>query len=597
MTETSESRTGIEALSALVPTVIPDDVADPELVTIGERYWSIDGFAEEFGTPIWSEKVRDIDTQEWGQQPHSVAAAGVRAVVPGRTCPGCAGPLSLTSRSAFAQLCIGNPPDCVECTPSLLRAIQTVIDPARKAGRDAARIKRQAAQVRDDARDRWHQIQQEVLDEQYGAAFPSPERLLPDTGVREQIAALALLRYAPSTAPIEPVADWPEPWHPDRHKVVELLGDLVDTDLVRIAASSPAAAFVWVHESFDAARRIANGDLDTLPTPQLTGSYYPTKVFFYVPGGSSPEAAAQRLDAQLVAALNPATMTTDRRIELLDVVAELLAAEAARYLNDQLKEHNLPAVPVNQQARMWAAIERLVEHRSLGEIYSLVWKSARIAAVAAQKNPQARRENMSTHAVNRLESLAKRAVSEPGWEINPFDEVSGVGHGLAAMTRTLFFTILDSDPLRTTCLQVVVNLPAPVDETSVDEPLAPSVHDDERAQTLAWLHAHPDTWNPDEVLTALDAIVASPEDGPVWVFEATVVARGAGDLRDLFTQIAPTVGMRNAALSVLAATAMLADPLVVGGGESLAVGEVLFRRLSFLLLSRPDDAVEDDPHI
>ncbi|MGW0323957.1 hypothetical protein [Nocardia sp. NPDC003183] len=596
MTETSEPRLGVEALSALVPTIIPNPVADPELVTIAERYWSIDGFAEELGTPIWSEKVRDIDTQGWGQ-PHAVAAAGGRALVPDRTCSGCAGPLSLTSRSAFALVCSGNPPECVECTPSLLRSIRAVIDPARKAERDAARIKSQATQARDNARDQWRQVQQVVVDEKHGAVFPSPERSLPDAGVREQIAALALLRYAPCSAPIEPVTSWPEPWHPDWDKVGQLLGDLVNADLVRIAPSSPASAFVWVHESFDAAWRIADGGPETVPTPQLTGSYYPTRVSYYVPGGSSPETAAQRLDAQLMNALAPAGMTTDRRIELRDVAAELIAAEAVRYLSDQLNEHNLPAVPENQRARLRAAIERLVEHRPLGEIYNLVWQSARVAAVSAQKHPRARPANMSTHAVSRLESHAQRAVSEPGWEIKPFSEISGIGHGLAAMTRTLFYTILDSDPLQTTPLQIAVALRAPVDETSVDEPPAPTVHDDERAQTLAWLHAHPATWNPAEVLSVLDAAAASQEDGPVWVFEATVTARGAGHLRDLFTQIAPTVGLRNATLSVLAATAMLTDPIVVGDGESLTAGEVLFRRLSFWLLSQPDDGVEDDPRM
>jgi hypothetical protein len=372
---------------------------------------------------------------------------------------------------------------------------------------------------------------------------------------------------------------------------------LVNADLVRIAASSPASAFEWVHESFDAAWRIADGDFEALPTPQLTGSYYPTKAFFYVPGGRSPESAAQRLDVQLVAALNPVTMSTGRRIELLDVAAELIAAEAVRYFNDQLNEHNLPAVPANQQARMWAAIERLVEHRSLGEIYNLVWQSARAAAVSAQKNPRARPENMSTHAVNRLESHSQRVVSEPDWEIKPFNEISGIGHGLAAMTRTLFYTVLNSDPLRTTPLQIVVALPAPVDETSDQEFPAPTVRDNERTQTLAWLHAHPDAWNPAEVLHVLDAVEASQDDGPTWVFHATVIARGAGYLRDLFTQIASTVGTRNATLSVLAATAMLADSIVGGDGESLTVGEVLFRRLSVVLLSQPDTSFEDDPQM
>jgi hypothetical protein len=38
---------------------------------------------------VWCEKVKDIDTAGWGHQIYAVAAAGVRAVVPGRSCSQC----------------------------------------------------------------------------------------------------------------------------------------------------------------------------------------------------------------------------------------------------------------------------------------------------------------------------------------------------------------------------------------------------------------------------------------------------------------------------------------------------------------------------
>ncbi|KUN91619.1 hypothetical protein [Streptomyces caeruleatus] len=126
--------------------MVPDGEADPELVTIGERYWALAGFAPELGTPVWCEKVKDIDTSGWGRQIYAVAAAGVRAVVPGRLCPQCAGPLSLTSRTAFQQLCDGQDPVCVECTESLMAAVRIVVDPARKAKREC-RISRLVAIV------------------------------------------------------------------------------------------------------------------------------------------------------------------------------------------------------------------------------------------------------------------------------------------------------------------------------------------------------------------------------------------------------------------------------------------------------------------
>ncbi|WP_181647116.1 hypothetical protein [Streptomyces sp. WAC00263] len=106
-----EPQPAVDDLTQLVPGVISVDGADPELVAIGERYWALAGFAPEYGTPVWCEKTKDIDTAGWGHQIYAVAAAGVRAVVPGRKCPACGGPLSLTSRTAFQQVCDNNDPE------------------------------------------------------------------------------------------------------------------------------------------------------------------------------------------------------------------------------------------------------------------------------------------------------------------------------------------------------------------------------------------------------------------------------------------------------------------------------------------------------
>ncbi|WP_030895455.1 hypothetical protein [Streptomyces sp. NRRL F-5053] len=599
MTESPEPQPAIADLTALIPTVVPNDKADPELVTIGERYWALAGFAEDYGTPVWCEKVKDIDTVGWGGQVHAVAAAGVRAVVAGRKCRKCAAPLSLTSRTAFQQVCDGNAPACVECTPSLLDAVRVVLDPARKAKRDAARAKRQAQQARDEAHTRWLQLQQEAVAKKYAAVFPSENSTPPIAGVREQIAALALLRYAPSTSPIDRISAWPDPLHPDNSKISATLGALVRAGLVRIDPSSPVSAFVWEPESFDDALRAAEGDLDALPEPQLTDSFYPLAARYYAPFGTSPGRAAEELDAHLTAALDPAGMTIGRQNDLLAVTRELIADEALRYLTNRLEDLHLPAVPKNHSARLSEAVYKLAELRPLGEIYSLVWRATRAAAEAAQKNPRAPRAHMSTHAVNLLESHAQRAISEPDWEIKPFGEIQG--RGPAAMTRTLFYNILGSAPTETSRPQILATLPAPIPVSAPDavpkEPSPPDDSEDELALTINWLYTCPDSWNPEDVHRALSTVQELQRKSPNWEFEGKVLARGAARLQRLYERLAPILGSGDAALAVFAATEMLIHPVTDAHGESLTSGEWLFHRLGAVLLGLPtgDDSADVSP--
>ncbi|MEU9485892.1 hypothetical protein AB0D83_19890 [Streptomyces decoyicus] len=228
-------------LTDLIPAVIADDEADPELVAIGERYWAFAGFAPDYNTPIWCEKTTSIDTGGWGSPLHAVAAAGVRAVVPGHKCPQCEGPLSLTSRTAFQQLCNGDVPACVDCNPSVLGAVHAVLDPKRKAKREAAKTKAAEKEARGAARTLWTEAQRSILNEVYTLAYNAA---VPTAPVKEMTAALALLRYAPSTTPISDVGSWFAPLYPTGREAFSLLGALVRSGLLSIHPSSPASAFV-----------------------------------------------------------------------------------------------------------------------------------------------------------------------------------------------------------------------------------------------------------------------------------------------------------------------------------------------------------------
>lgn len=585
MTENTEPQPTVGRLTSLTPSIVPNDAADPELVAIGERYWALSGFYENSGAAAWCEKVKDIDTAGWGHQVHAIAAVGVRALLPDHKCPECGKVLSLTSRAAFQQVCDGENPTCVDCNASLQDAMRIVLDPARKAKRNAARARAEERQAVADACAEWHKMQRSIIARDHKVIFSEEDGTPPSAAIREQIATLALLRYAPSAAPIAEVSAWPDPLHPDSSEIPTLLASLVRSRLLVIAPSSPPSAFEWEHKSFEAALREAGGDLDAVPEPQLTDRFYPHDAHYYAPYGPSPGKAAERMDAHLSKALHPANMTKGHQEDLLKVAHELIAAEALRYFTHRLECLNLPRIPENHSARLDEVASKLAEHRSLGETYNLVWRVTQSAAATAQKNPRAPRSHMSTHAVNQLESHAQRVAAEPDWEIKSFSEIQGLG--LAAMTRTLFFNILDSDPIRTSIDEVVQALPAPVDLAPTGQIWPPRDCDDDIAATVAWLQSRPERWNPDYTSKALDVFQARKLPFPEWELDGRLIARGAAHLDRLFERLMPAIGARHASLAVLAATAMLRHPLSVGD-EEITNGEWLLAHLRDIVCGLAD---------
>ncbi|MFJ6578021.1 hypothetical protein ACIQMY_18850 [Streptomyces sp. NPDC091368] len=558
MTQSSDLSPSVADLSRLIPTVVPVAEADPELVAVGERYWALAGFTPELGTPVWSEKAKDISVAGWGKQLYVVAAAGVRATVPERACPDCAGPLSLTSRTAFQQVIDGHDPACVECTPSLVAAIEFVTDPSRKAKREKAQAQARAQQVAAGARDRWATAQKEALTEKYPASFPCAGEF-PHVGVKEMVATLALLRYAASTSPISQVGDWVTPLYPQAEKIYSVVASTVHADLLAIDPGSPPSAFIWEPASFEQAVQDAGGDLDAVASPRLTGQFYPLKARLFAPLGPSAGIAVKNLDAHLAKELRPAAMNAGRQDDLLALAQELIAGETIRYFNNRLVELNLPAVPDNHTARLTEAAEKVAGHRSIGESYNLAWRATRAAAEAAQRSPYAPRANMTTHAVNQFENLAKQAVDDPDWVIKPFSEIQR--HGVAAMTRVLFYTVLDVNPVEATVPSLRLALPAPSVERVPAQAAAgtPEWEDVD----LDWLDANPDGWDPRAVPLLLDALAKHEGLAPEWEVDERVVARGATHLRNLYENLAPLLGERHAAMAVFAASELLTHPISV----------------------------------
>ncbi|AXI91259.1 hypothetical protein SAM9427_36440 (plasmid) [Streptomyces sp. ETH9427] len=584
-------------LAGLTPTVVPVDGADPELIAIGERYWAMAGFHPELGTPVWCEKTADIDTLGWGVPLYVITAGGVRAVVD-HTCPECQQQLSLTSRTALADLAKGERPVCVECTESLTSALQTLNDPKRKAKREAARARAAEQQALDTAAAAWRHAQREAMEDRYQLTF---SETVPRASVREMVTALALLRYAPSTTPISAIGSWLDPLHPAQRETVRLLGALVRAGLIRIHPTTSVTAMEWEPASFQAALAAADGDPDSVHlSPQLTSQFFPLDSCFYAPFATSAGTGAQHLDTVLSERLAPQRLTAGQHNDLLALTQECIAEEALRYFTYRLEDLNLPAVTENHIERLREAAYKVARHRPLGEIYNLVWRSTRAAAESAQKNPRAPRVNISTHAVNQFETHALRAVTEPAWPIKAFGEVTGCG--LSAMTRTLFYTVLDLQPLETSFCDIEQGLPQPasdpeppVSETGVqpDEAGVPD-DDDELAFFIRWLHTYPGSWDPEAVFRCLDDLEQTAA-GMEYDVEQRVARRAVAHLKLLHERLAVVLDPRQAALAVVAATDLLQHPVTGRDPESMRpIGAVVRQRLVETVLQTMPEASADE---
>ncbi|KUJ66028.1 hypothetical protein ACZ90_40895 [Streptomyces albus subsp. albus] len=583
-------------LAGLTPSIVPVDGADPELVAIGERYWAFAGFHPELGTPVWCEKTADIDTLGWGGPLYVIAAGGVRAVVD-HTCPACRQQLSLTSRTALADLVKGERPACVACTESLVTAVQTLNDPKRKAKREAARARAAEQQALETALTAWKSAQREAMEERYRLVF---SETVPTASVREMVAALALLRYAPSTTPISRVGAWLDPLHPRQSETVQLLGALVRGHLLRIHPTTSVTAMEWEPASFHDALAAANADPACVHiNPQLTSNFFPLDSCFYAPFATSVGTGAQHLDAVLIERLAPESLTAGQHDDLLSLAQELTAEEALRYFTSRLVDLNLPAVTDNHVERLREAAYKVARHRPLGEIYNLVWRSTRSAAESAQKNPRAPRLHMSTHAVNQFETHALRAVTESTWPIKGFSEV--IGCGLSAMTRTLFYTMLDLQPLETSFRDIEQGLPQPapgphpsIAEAGIQPEADAPDSDDELASLIRWLHIYPGSWDPETVFQCLEDLEQTAA-GMEYDVEQRVARRAVAHLKRLHERLAVVLDPRQAALTVIATTDLLQHPVTGNNPETMRpVGTVVRQHLmEAILQTMPKASTEE----
>ncbi|MFI7058334.1 hypothetical protein ACIBLB_40325 [Streptosporangium canum] len=362
-------------------------------------------------------------------------------------------------------------------------------DPAAQPRRTATR--QRAAQQAGEARARaeWQAACRKAARDAHPLALdPASELNELLVSVEVEAAALACLRYAPATAPVPALNEWPRPLSPTGEWTFALADGWYRARLFKVHPDSDLRAFVT--PTFDkavesAADRSSWEAAMATWTPPVINSFYPVRVDWYVPYGSSIGTAPQQLDAHLLTRLDPAAMTQARQADLLHLVERLIGEETIRYFDFLIEDHNLPPVPDNHRPRPVEAAMQVARHRRLGQTYCLAWQAARDAAVGAQKHPRAPKSNMTTHGLNQFEEKCQRAIADPSLRLGDWHEDSRLS--LSALTRLVFLSLLRADPFQTSRSDIAAALPPPcreADDVAEDGSRPEEADSDERDSVL-----------------------------------------------------------------------------------------------------------------
>lgn len=580
-----------------------DDTA-PDLVDIARQYWDLRGLDEAGVYPLWRTRVREIDTNGRGGRYHLLAAAASRAVAKGYFCASCEEELSLPNRTALNQILSGyEGMVCVDCHPTLMEEAEQYRNPDAWAVRQAER-RRERQSINEayaEAEELWLRSHREVLQRTYTLRH-HPEDQLPLLSVRQELAALAVVRNAASGGIIslkEHLAL--PPLSPDARDV-NTLAELRDHEVLHVHPSTGVDSMEWEIGRFSDAVAQAGGDLGAIPLPELTGSYFPYKTRFYVPYGHHIQGAASSADTELLRRLTQALNDYQRFASLERLFAEVVAEEGVRYFDHKLAEHHLPGVPEERRPRLREAAEKLAQVRCLGQLYFAAWAATRDAAAAARRNPRAPLANMTEHGLRRFEALTQEMVQDSTRYAKTFTEESRFP--LSAMARTLFHTVLDMNPMETSLSQLQDMRPArpapvqpsaamPPQATTAVEPEPELVHPalDEKEFPSVELQARqlaadPESWSPQDFAIAFQTV--REDISLVWDADhpshATLQA-AAGALEVHLLQLGPYLKEREAVLAAVLAAGLYRE-LIGARPNALPAGRVVVGLLMEVLSRR-----------
>lgn len=446
-----------------------------ELWEIASRYWEHAG-VNEYGKVVWARPAKSVSVTGWRGAVHHVAGAGAVAVLLGKTCTECGGPLTLSSRTALETGLIDVNTRCCTCTSNYVENVLLVGGPGADNLRLLQRQKTEAKQVAARAAKEAEAVQQRLLDQleqerreviaaqyplQFHQAFPDPRSV----SFRARLTTLALLEYAAESGIIDPVSEQDIDLAPSQQQASDLIHEANGKMLVT-HPSSPTRAFAW------AAR-------EDQKTPNWNG-YYPLLTRLHLGlGNPDPELWTSTRDS-ISAALQPSNLTEVEQKTMLNIAAELVGGEALRYLNFKLKdEYRLPELSDELRPRTLDLLTFAAHRLSLGHLIRAIWTVTSGATNLKASKPHMPRQQITNHTIKRLEEKIHDFLS-PGYKLlDPYRVDSRLP--LSAITRTLFYEVIHADPLISSLSDIQNLLPEP-SETYARELCQTGIPDGEEAR-------------------------------------------------------------------------------------------------------------------
>jgi hypothetical protein len=410
---------------------------------VAELYWEHDGVKAN-GQPIWTRAVREIDADGWAPSIPIAAGAGAIATLVGQACPNCGGDLTVTSRSSFAHALTGVADQCRDCTPAFEDKVALVLAPANRQRLEKLVDREREYEAKltqlTELRERKAALEvsrRAVLHEEYG----SVEQDISTMDVHARVAALTLAHHFADGSSVGPVDEYDEELAPTRELAMNLVS-AVHSKALATHPSTPLEAYVWEAESGDAATTLA-------------GSYYPLKVRLFL----GDDATADDWDSFVSgvrSSLRSDRLTHDEMSQLIALATEVLAQEGIRYFEFMLEGYDLPVVSEQHRDRLYTMLVTAAGKMCLGHIYRAAWTSTSAATNLKAERSRMAKQDVTTFAVNRLEKTLAE-YQQPGFDrLQPYREDTRLG--LSAVTKTIFYRLLDVDPMTATTAAIRADL-------------------------------------------------------------------------------------------------------------------------------------------
>lgn len=354
--------------------VVADGTGDQALL---RRYWA--GSIDDSGKPVFSESVAAI-AEDLGVQPGEVAR--------------------LVRATGFAQRLDWTCPSCGQLWKLRIRSEQRPRGPRARC-EDCTAAEQELVRESEEARAALDVRRRQTVEESYGRGDTEADAAavlpgLDKVAFADLAAFYTWLLYSGPDGILVPAKS-------HDHVLFASIGTegrLESARLVGIDPSSSPDAFVW----------LADGH-------EYTGRYFPSIARFHVPGsgplGDRVKLAIDSVESALLDAWPSEWVEAS-----IGTVKALLSYEAARYLSHQLARHTLAPLSADQWTKLTEHAEDALDTYSLGQCYSMLWRSAKDGA-ALTKRSSAGPVGGTGHAVNQFGANIARARSSD-WEVHEY---------------------------------------------------------------------------------------------------------------------------------------------------------------------------------